>query len=133
MKRSPIERFLAHTKPIMDGCWRWSGPPAGLMIKGKQVSPQQLAWFVEHRAIPTFPLVTTCGMGHCVRPSHLVRLMKPKPVIRRKGRRLSDEAVQAIRYWRDRGMPLAKLAKQWGISVSGVSRICSNDRRVTAA
>jgi Helix-turn-helix len=132
MKRTPVERFLKHIRPLPSGCWRWRGPEEGLQIDGKQMSPRKLAWLVAHGAYPTFRhFTTTCGSSWCVTPSHLMEGKKPKP--RRKGKRLPAEELPELRCRRQRGWSLARLSDYYGISVSGVSRIVNGSRRASAA
>ena len=133
MKRSPIERFFEHVVQRNGGCWQWTGPAAGLMIDGKQVSPRKLSWSIIHATGQPVPsnLGTRCSTKDCIRPGHLRALTK---AARRPGKRLAPATITAIRFQRiAQGTTLAKLAKKYGISVSGVSRIVNGNRRSSAA
>lgn len=130
MKRTPLERFLAHVTLQRNGCWLWTGPSTGLMIDGRRRTPRQLAWtLVGCRPLKDARYVTTCGNAACVRLGHLDEVNKPAP--RRPGRRLPDTTISSLRRLRKEGHTLSKLAARFGLSVSGVSRIVNNDRRST--
>jgi hypothetical protein len=132
MKRAPLERFLEHIERQPNGCWFWRGPLAGLMIDGVQQSPRQLAWTLMHRGVaPIRPLITTCGHDNCVRIGHL-RMCRTDSAPHRAGVRLPATTITTIRRLRETGWKLSTLSKRFGISISGVSRICTKNRRSAA-
>lgn len=144
-----IARFAKFVQPT-DGCWFWIGSRTGswrggqhgqfALYHGNHIYAHRLAYLLFNGPIPDGLLVRhTCDVGYCVRPSHLLvgtqkdnlqdavdRGRLPKY---RAHRKLSPEQVIEIRHLRMRGLPLAVIATQFGVTPACICQTVNLKRR----
>ncbi len=122
-------RFWKKVDERPGGCWEWTGArnAAGygvLFVEGRVRYAHRLAFerYSGRRLRDPFaPLHHTCGNRRCVNPHHL------EPWGQSNVGKLGEEDVEAIRE-RAAGEPQSRLAAEYGISRSMVSRIVNRTR-----
>ena len=137
------EKFWAKVdKRGPDECWEWQGSrhPKGYGRTGRRLKTHRVAWELTNGPIPAGLLVChKCDNPPCVNPEHLFLGTSADNVhdMMEKGRRrlvsrvgsghpnskLTEADVIAIRRARKRGEPILKLAEQYGVHNSLISRI----------
>lgn len=150
-KRPVAERFWEKVdRSNSEGCWFWlSALTAGygyFSYEGRPRFAHRIAWILERGPIPPGLFVChTCDVKNCVNPAHLFlgthqenmrdawvkgRLVRPTGGIHHLGgaRKITPEQVQEIRQRRKDGELLRDLSAEYGISMSQVSRIATNNR-----
>lgn len=149
MKRlgSADERFWSRVIKT-DGCWLWQWTVNqygyGLIqIDGRLKRAHRVAWEWTNGPIPAGMVIChRCDTPACVNPDHLFigshadnvadKMAKGRcPRGERAGSaKLTDEQAEDIRRARARGELCAAIAARLGISITTVSQIANNRRRV---
>lgn len=143
---TPLERFERYYIPEPNsGCWIWIGSIhkssgyAQLMYKnGKPIRAHRLSYLLFKGKIPArLDVRHTCDIRCCVNPDHLLIGTRKQNMAdaEKRGRiargfklphtKLSEQQKTIIKY---DSRTQAKIAREYGITQSHVSRIRSGDR-----
>jgi hypothetical protein len=156
MDEKTSKRFWDKVKRDSDnGCWEWTsaiGSKYGhgsFSLNGKPVYAHRLSWEIHNGSIPKGKIVCHhCDNPKCVNPKHLFmgtqrenvadmmrkgrhkpppkKIREPKPGYFKK---ITAQQVEEIKGLRLMGIKLSRIANQFGVSDSMVSRIASGSRR----
>lgn len=155
LAQSDIARFWKYvTKPIGSECWGWIAKKTRfgygefyIRQRGvdKSVSAHRISWTIYKGKIPNgFLVLHRCDNPECVNPDHLF-LGTYKDNMQdkiKKGRcnithgennptsKLSNAEVERIKELCASSVPQRKIAQQFGINQSNVSRIAHFERRI---
>lgn len=78
-----VDAYLNRTEQDDDGHVRWLISSTSVSVRGRVLTPPQLAFEIGHRRLPEGAVKATCGRPHCVAPEHLadgvMRQQRTKP------------------------------------------------------
>ena len=138
------ERFRAKVCVAESGCWEWIGARNGgsrgprygnFVFKGTVHKAHRVAWEIYRGQIPVgVEVCHRCDNEKCVNPDHLFLGTHQDNMddMMRKGRgnrdgkasrKVTDDQVREIRLRAAAGVTAAEMARELGMSKSGVCRI----------
>lgn len=141
-----VERLLAKVKVNEDGCFVWTARKINsgygvIRIAGQNQLAHRTSYRLFRGEIPQGMYVChKCDVRACVNPAHMFlgTCQENARDASRKGRlqhgsrhvdsKLTEEDVQNIRHLRACGVPLGKVAEQFGIAKSTASQIANKIR-----
>ena len=126
-----------------DNCWLWTYrvhvKGYGSIKRGKHfIGAHRVSWMLHHGDIPPGMFVChKCDVRLCVRPDHLflgtcAENLGDMAAKGRSTRKLTDEAVVAIRQRWSAGETQMALAREYGVSQNTVSRIACHKYPLTS-
>jgi len=138
-----LSRFWAKVSVRGPGeCWEWTaakfrkGYGSFYCLgfgRGKVHGAHRVSWAIANERVPRRQVLHTCDNKVCVNPSHLyegthadnMRDARERGTVSRSARKLTDVDVSLIRYCRQLGFSVRKLAVYFPVSRSSISRICT--------
>lgn len=142
-KNNP-EKFWAKVKKEPNACWIWtgSGNPDGygiVSVSNSRMSTHRYSYELAFGKIPEgLHVLHKCDNPPCVNPAHLflgtnADNMEDKNVKDRAGLKLKTKDVHAIIDACKSGCTQRSVAKQFGVSPSHVSKLCSGLGKIASA
>lgn len=116
------------------GCWVWQGHYAGDGYAGKCINLKtrlmhRLFYRLHKGEIPKGLVVDhLCRNKRCVNPEHLEAKEQKYNARRGINNKLSEKIVKIIRAKYRNGISQSKIAKEFGVTQSHISRVISGDR-----
>lgn len=142
MNEAAVERMLAKTEQVPNGCLLWKGTCnhkgyGQVWVDGKMQLVHRVLYATFVEQIPEgYIVMHSCDEPGCVNPQHLrAGTHRDNAFDRdRKGRgyrgtrhakaRLTHDQVREMRQRYDKGEPVAKLAREFDLSYTGASAVC---------
>lgn len=130
----PGSRYVEEDRGFDTPCWIWQGTKAPngygrLTVRGETKSAHRLYWEERYGRIPPgMTLDHLCRQRACVNPDHLEVVTARVNVQRGQLAKLTPDTVREIRARAAAGAPQARLAQQFGVDQSTVSRVVTGAR-----